>query len=392
MSTIKIILLSVLMASAYFFASDMYAPSLPSMAKALQISATTAQQTVTDFLIAFSLIQIFIGPLSERFGRRHIAILSSLLFFIGAIFCLLSYNLNMLIIGRILQGFAAGSLFLLARVIMQDSFDKEKLTSLLTWTGILFMTLPALTPTLGGFLEHYYGWKGSFFFMVLQSILIFILLVSFLKETNLNKNMDAHKPKKIFNDYKQIIKNFTFLTYTLFAVISVSGILVFYLMGSFIAIQTFHISPKIYGLSSLILISSSISGRFFTLNFLKKKFSEYYCFFIAFFILILGSLLMFIASYLASYELVLFSIIIFAFGSGCVLSMAPVGALYVFPSLKGQAAAMYGSLQMLGVFVITFIATHLTNSIEMMATLLSCISILGLIVLTMHKLPKKIRH
>ncbi|WP_145955032.1 MFS transporter [Paraphotobacterium marinum] len=101
---------------------------------------------------------------------------------------------------------------------------------------------------------------------------------------------------------------------------------------------------------------------------------------------------MFIASYFASYELVLFSIIIFAFGSGCVLSMAPVGALYVFPSLKGQAAAMYGSLQMLGVFVITFIATHLTNSIEMMATLLSCISILGLIVLTMHKLPKKIKH
>lgn len=210
MSTIKIILLSVLMASAYFFASDMYAPSLPSMAKALQVSATTAQQTVTDFLIAFSLIQIFIGPLSERFGRRHIAIISSILFFIGAIFCLLSYNLNMLIIGRILQGFAAGSLFLLARVIMQDSFDKEKLTSLLTWTGILFMTLPALTPTLGGFLEHYYGWKGSFFFMVLQSILIFILLVSFLKETNLNKKMDAHKPKKVFNDYKQIIKNFTF--------------------------------------------------------------------------------------------------------------------------------------------------------------------------------------
>ena len=83
MSTIKIILLSVLMASAYFFASDMYAPSLPSMAKALQVSATTAQQTVTDFLIVFSLIQIFIGPLSERFGRRHIALISSILFFIG---------------------------------------------------------------------------------------------------------------------------------------------------------------------------------------------------------------------------------------------------------------------------------------------------------------------
>lgn len=162
-------------------------------------------------------------------------------------------------------------------------------------------------------------------------------------------------------------------------------------MGSFIAIQTFHISPKIYGLSSLIYIQQYFM-TFFYFEFFEKEVLRILLFFYSFF--------HFDFKFTVNVYCILFSIIrvsVIKYYYLCIwfwmrsVYGARWGSL-CFSKLKRTGSCNVWKSSNAWVFCYAFIATHLTNSIEMMATLLSCISILGLIVLTMHKLPKKIRH
>ncbi|CAH7236787.1 membrane hypothetical protein [Vibrio chagasii] len=158
------------MASSYFFASSMYTPSFPDIQSELGTSEAQVQQTLSLFFIALACSQLICGPLSERYGRKPISILSSVIFVIGSMTCLIADNIDFLLLGRIVQGLGVGGLYLLCRTILQDAFEKTELMGILAWYGILFMSLPGLTLIFGGYLTQHFGWQGNFIFMACLSI------------------------------------------------------------------------------------------------------------------------------------------------------------------------------------------------------------------------------
>ncbi len=124
MSKIPIILISFIMALSYFFASSMYAPSLPDIESSLHTTDSLAQQSLSFFFIALAFSQLSCGPLSERYGRKPVALVSAIIFLAGSIVCLSSINIHTLLLGRVIQGLGVGGLYLLCRTVLQDSFNK----------------------------------------------------------------------------------------------------------------------------------------------------------------------------------------------------------------------------------------------------------------------------
>ena len=158
----------------------MYTPSFPDIQSGLQTSEALVQQTLSLFFIALACSQLICGPLSERYGRKPIAMLSSFVFVIGSMTCLLADSIEVLLIGRIIQGLGVGGLYLLCRTILQDAFEKTELMGILAWYGIFFMSLPGLTLILGGYLTQHFGWHSNFVFMACLSIAT-LLIIAFVK-------------------------------------------------------------------------------------------------------------------------------------------------------------------------------------------------------------------
>ncbi|MFW7523470.1 MFS transporter [Vibrio ostreicida] len=388
MSKLTTILISLLMASSYFFAASMYTPSFPEIQAQLHTSEAFVQQSLSLFFIALASSQLICGPLSERYGRKPVALVASGVFVIGSMACLISNSIETLLLGRVIQGLGVGGLYLLCRTILQDTFDKTQLMGILAWYGILFMSLPGLTLILGGYLTHHFSWKGNFVFMAGLAIATLFVITFIKRETISHKNPNAIKPKQIIKDYVFISSNPTFLCYLSMMFSGTSCLLLFQVTGSFVAQNQFDLSAADYAIGSMALIVSSVVSRLFWSQYLRQRISENMTLVVGCLVQVLGCILTTVSLFLNSYLLMLVGFAAMAFGCAFLIAIAGVSALYMFPNHKGQVGALYGALQMVGAFGFTFglsfvPATHQTMVLA--SWILSFISISAFIIMFLRQ-------
>ena len=366
MSKLQIIFISLIMASSYFFASSMYVPSLPEIQNALHTSEALVQQSLSVFFIALACSQLLAGPFSERYGRKPVALLSAVIFVAGSALCALSQNIESLLIGRVVQGFGVGGLYLLCRTILQDAFEKSELMGILAWYGIIFMSLPGLTPILGGYLTTHFSWEANFIFLLGLAVVTLLVIAVIKRETISQHNPDAIKPKQMLKDYAFITSNLTFLCYLAMMISGTSCLLLFQVMGSFVAQNQFDISVADFGLGAMTLMISSVVSRLFWNQFLKNRLSENLTLFFGCVIQVSGCALTTFSLMVKSYSFMLLGFCVMSFGVAFLLAIAGVSALYMFPKHKGQVGAIYGALQMIGAFGFTYGLSMLPATQSMM--------------------------
>ncbi|MCH9769653.1 MAG: MFS transporter [Gammaproteobacteria bacterium] len=84
---------------------DIYVPSLPHIAKYFQAPSSWVQLSLTIYMLAYGVGQLFIGPLSDCYGRKRSLIIGGVLFAIFSILAGLATNIYVLLLMRVLQGF-----------------------------------------------------------------------------------------------------------------------------------------------------------------------------------------------------------------------------------------------------------------------------------------------
>jgi DHA1 family bicyclomycin/chloramphenicol resistance-like MFS transporter len=72
------------------FATDMYVPALPAIARDLDTTTAVAQLSLTAFLVSFALGQFVIGPLSDGIGRRRVLLIGTAIFTVASLGCALA--------------------------------------------------------------------------------------------------------------------------------------------------------------------------------------------------------------------------------------------------------------------------------------------------------------
>ncbi|WP_233350262.1 multidrug effflux MFS transporter [Kushneria phosphatilytica] len=151
---------------------DIYLPSLPDMARSLGYSTAALQITVTLFLFTVGIGQVVVGPLSDRFGRRPVALGGLLAFVLGAGLGMFLEKLMLLYAARILQGLGACATTVVAFAAVRDRFTPQRGAHLYSYLNGALCAIPALAPALGGVLATSLGWRSNFLFMVLFGLLV----------------------------------------------------------------------------------------------------------------------------------------------------------------------------------------------------------------------------
>ena len=193
------------------FSIDTYLPSFPSIENDLLVSRELLTQSLSIYLVSFAVATLFWGPLSDRFGRKPIILLSLSGFLAASILAAMATNYETLLIGRMLQGFMVAGSMVASRAMIRDAFSNQEAQKAMAIMMMLFSIAPAIAPIIGGWLEVLFGWRSIFYFLAFYGLGLLAIYTFKIAETQDQEHTQSIAPKKLLASYLQTIQHPQFL-------------------------------------------------------------------------------------------------------------------------------------------------------------------------------------
>jgi len=140
--------------------------ALPIIMAAFGVNVDKIQWVITVYMIAMAIMMPSVGWFSAKIGNKTFFIASLVIFTAASVLCGAAWNVDALIVFRILQGIGAGALMPIAMVIIFEAFPPEERGLAMGVYGIGATFGPAIGPTLGGYLTEHFSWHLVFYLNV----------------------------------------------------------------------------------------------------------------------------------------------------------------------------------------------------------------------------------
>ena len=249
------------MTSMTALALDIYVPSLPQMSEDLGVSSATGQLTLTVFLIGNALGMVAFGPLSDRFGRRRISLLGTLVCVAASVLCVVAGGIGLLLVGRFCQAVGAAALQITTRAVVRDLYTGHRAARELALITMLTATVPTAAPILGAGLQEFFDWRASFYVVAAYSVVLVCAIWLGLGETMPAGSTGAASPLGILRAYRPLLKDRTVL-FPLMTGMSFSAVFGWMSIASYLLQEVYGTSPLGYGLASALCVLGLIGGSF----------------------------------------------------------------------------------------------------------------------------------
>jgi DHA2 family multidrug resistance protein len=156
---------------------------LPYIAGGMGVSQDEASWVVTTYLVA-NAVSLTASPfLARRLGRKTFFLVCLALFTGSSLLCANAWNLQALLLFRIMQGLGGGGMVPVAQSILADSFPPEKRSQGFALFGVAVVVAPAVGPTLGGWLADNLSWRWCFMINGPVGVVTFALIALILRES-----------------------------------------------------------------------------------------------------------------------------------------------------------------------------------------------------------------
>ncbi len=263
-SFLFIVLMSLLGAMSAF-ATDMSLAAIEPMARDLQVTPATIGLSLSAFMVSFAISPMVYGPLSDRYGRRPVALLACVVYVIGGVGCVFSPSLGSLLACRFVQGIGGGARPL-GLAIIGDHFKGAAQREKMSYVSALSLLAPLLAPSIGALLMGFGGWRMIYIFLSATGAVALFLVWWRLDESLPETRRVSMAPRDVARHYTAVFRNPRSLAFTIVA-IAMFGVIFAYVSGSpYVMIGAFHLTPTQFGLtfmlnSSGLLIGNLINAR-----------------------------------------------------------------------------------------------------------------------------------
>ncbi len=320
---------------------NMFLPSLAHIAEDLQADYGLVNLSVGGYLLITGVLQLIMGPMSDRYGRRPVLLISAALFVLASIGCALAQTVWVFLGFRLLQGgIIAGQV--LSRAAIRDMFPAGEAASKLGYVSMAMALAPMLGPMLGGALEMAFGWRSGFVLYTLLGVGVLALVWADFGETNVHRSETFARQ---FREYPRLFASRRFWGYSLCIACSIGGFFAFITGAPMVAAAWFELSPAMLGLGIGIITSGFMVGSFLTGRFAGRV-PLMRLILIGRLVAVLGPLagLCLFAVGWGNIPVFFGSAICVGFGNGLTIANASSGLMSVRPDLAGSASGMMGAL------------------------------------------------
>jgi MFS transporter, DHA1 family, multidrug resistance protein len=335
----------VLIAGIAALSLNVFLPSLPSMAKAFGVDYAVMQLSVSLYLASTAALQILIGPISDRMGRRPVMLWAIALFTIASVGAVMAPNFTVFLTCRLAQAVIATG-FVLSRAVVRDMVPQDQAASMIGYVTMGMSIVPMVGPVLGGALDEAFGWQASFVILAASGAGLFVLVWFDLGETSVSRPTSLAAQ---IRQYPALLTSQRFWGYCLAAGFA-SGAFFAYLGGApYVATTFFQMDSATLGLH----FGAPALGYMFG-NFLSGRYSVRFgvnrMVLMGAILATLGMSVLLLLEVLGLATPTLFFALMvpMGLGNGMLMPNASAGMLSVRPSLAGSAAGLGGAFMIGG--------------------------------------------
>lgn len=342
----------VLLTGLSVLSLNMFLPSLANIAAELQADYSLISLSVGGYLGVTAVLQLVMGPLSDRFGRRPVLLAALAVFVVASLGCMLATDIRVFLGFRMLQAVMISG-WALSMAVIRDTVPEREAASRIGYVAMAMAVAPMLGPVLGGVLDELFGWRSSFLVFAGLGAAVLILCWVDLGETH---KMPSETFGKQLRAYPELFRSGRFWGYAMCMMFSTGAFYVFLTGAPLVSETVLVLSPAMLGfymgtITAGFLLGSFLSGRY------AKRF-PLTTMMIAGRLVASAGLALGLVGFLAGYVhvLLLFGATVFAgLGNGLTMPSANAGALSVRPGLAGSASGLAGALTVGGGAVLTSI-------------------------------------
>ena len=325
-------------------AIDIYLPALPMISSTFHVEHALAQDTITWFLFAMGVGQLFAGPLADKLGRRTVALGGVSIYAVSAVLAWSAQNIEWMLAARLLQGLGACATSVAAFATVRDIFGPQKSGKMISYLNGAICFIPALAPILGSWLTQQFGWRSNFSFMAGFAAVVLVMLWVGLKETNPQMSKE---PVFRLNRYLDVVKTPSFLFHASLCMLAMAVILGYVTSAPVVLMENLGLTMNEFtfwfGVNAAINIVACMSVPKF-----MDKFGTHLALTVGIVTLAFAGVVMLIMMSSPTPFAFMLPIFLSSVGFAWILGAAAGKALAPFGDKAGTAAALLGLFQMSG--------------------------------------------
>ncbi|MAE90916.1 MAG: Bcr/CflA family drug resistance efflux transporter [Pelagibaca sp.] len=335
----------ILLAGLSALAMNVFLPSLPKMTAHFETEYRVMQLSVAIYLAVNAALQIVIGPISDKFGRRPVILWGVTLFLLATLGCIFAPNITVFLAFRMCQAVIVTAM-VLSRAVVRDMVPQDQAASMIGYVTMGVAVVPMIGPVIGGVLDEIFGWQSTFWMLFLLGAGILWMSWRDLGETSVSRGLSLGQQ---FREYPELFQSPRFWGYALTCAFS-SGAFFAYLGGApFVGTEVFGLSPAALGFffgapAVGYFAGNGLSGKLSARVGINKM---------IFWGCILNAsglgmaLLVFAAGFQSEWTFFGFMTFV-GLGNGMTIPNATAGALSVRPHLAGTASGLSGAIMIGG--------------------------------------------
>jgi len=189
--TVKLVLWLAWIASTSSISIDLCLSALPEIEAGLHMAVGRGGHIASAFFAGFILIPILGGLLLDLFGRNFVLVASASSYVVGSLICAMTNTDTVFLMGRLLQGAAAGCLTTIPLTVLSSSFSGVQSKRLNAEVTSISAAVPILMPYCGVFLLHHFGWRSIFGTQALSMFLLCLFGYYFVHDS-MHAQRDRH--------------------------------------------------------------------------------------------------------------------------------------------------------------------------------------------------------
>jgi DHA1 family bicyclomycin/chloramphenicol resistance-like MFS transporter len=342
-------------------AIDMYLPALPSIARDLHASQGHAEMSLMSFFLGLTLGQPIYGPLSDRFGRRRPILCGLALYIAASIACSLATTVDVLIVGRGLQGLGAGAGLAIGAAIVRDIYSGSQAARLLALRVLVLGVSPVLAPIMGAALISAAPWRYIFWFAAAFGVLCAVLTFMIPETRPVHARADS-RLSGAFGVYRRLLVDRNFMGAVVTAACMQAAFIAYIAGSSFVFMTMLGAPAWLYSLIFAVNAVGFIGCAQFTPQLMRRFRPEQLILFAATVQSCAAAVLLAIALlHLASLPAMLPPLFVFLVCYGLVGGPSTVLALRDHGAVAGTASALMSFLQMASASLGTGLVAVLAN-------------------------------
>lgn len=244
------------------FSIDTIFPAFPAIARELGATPIAMQQTISVYMIAYALMSLFHGPLSDSLGRRRVILVGVLVFVLASIGCALSGSIGALLAFRALQGISAGAGLIVGRAIIRDCFEGVEAQRLMSTVSMIFGIAPAIAPIVGGWVVAFARWPMIFWLLAAFAAGLWLVCLVWLPETHARERRVPLSVHELQTTYRRIGLDRAFLPLALAGTLNFNALFVYIASAPAFVLNLLKLDSQHFAWLFIPAISGMMIGAF----------------------------------------------------------------------------------------------------------------------------------